>query len=118
MELSLLEVDISSNLSQLNDFINQFHNLVITEQLTVKTDAQGVLEVDAPISISEQQGNFVGKKILIIDRLIDNHRLILDKSLTKGLSILEEIHKIHPHYPSKIIEQLHDFKKISGKYIH
>lgn len=117
-ELSTIIQSINNQMEQLSMFINQFHELVISKQLTVTSDALGALMVDAPISLPDNEASLVGKRITILDNLINTRRDSLKESIHKGLSIYSEIKVVNPGFNSVILTKLSELHDISTKYIH
>jgi hypothetical protein len=117
-ELSTIIQSINNQMEQLSMFINQFHELVISKQLTVTSDALGALMVDAPISLPDNEASLVGKRITILDNLINTRRDSLKESIHKGLSIYSEIKAVNPGFNSVILTKLSELHDISTKYIH
>lgn len=117
-ELSTLILTIDHQLNQLSSFINQFHDLVIAKQLTVTSDAWGTLMVDAPISLPDHEASLVGKRVTILDNLINTRRESLRESIHKGLNIYNQIKTVNPSFNSVILTKLNELNEISGKYIH
>jgi hypothetical protein len=117
-ELSNLISSINVQLEQLSSFINQFHDLVISKQLTVTSDALGALMVDAPFSLPDNEASLVGRRITILDNLINTRRESLNDSIHQGLTIYSEIKKVNPSFNSVILTKLTELNDISSKYIH
>jgi hypothetical protein len=117
-ELSTIIHSINNQMEQLSIFINQFHDLVISKQLTVTSDALGALMVDAPVSLPDNEASLVGKRITILDNLINTRRDFIKESIHKGLSIYNEIKAVNPSFNSVILTKLSELHDISNKYIH
>lgn len=117
-ELSTIIQSINNQMEQLSMFINQFHELVISKQLTVTSDALGALMVDAPMSLSDHEASLVGKRITILDNLINTRRDSIKESIHKGLSIYSEIKSVNPGFNSVILTKLSELHDVSNKYIH
>jgi hypothetical protein len=117
-ELSTIIQSINNQMEQLSMFINQFHELVISKQLTVTSDALGALMVDAPISLPDNEASLVGKRITILDNLINTRRDSIKESIHKGLSIYSEIKAVNPGFNSVILTKLSELHDVSNKYIH
>lgn len=117
-ELSTIIQSINNQMEQLSMFINQFHELVISKQLTVTSDALGALMVDAPISLPDNEASLVGKRITILDNLINTRRDSIKESIHKGLNIYSEIKAVHPGFNSVILTKLSELHDVSSKYIH
>jgi hypothetical protein len=117
-ELSTLIQTINNQMEQLSSFINQFHELVVSKQLTVTSDALGALMVDAPVSLPDNEASLVGKRITILDNLINTRRDSLKESIHKGLGIYSEIKTVNPTFNSVILTKLNELHDISSKYIH
>lgn len=118
MELNTIIVNIDNELQQLLSFINQFHELVIAKQLTVTSDALGALMVDAPVTLPDNEASLVGRRITILDNLINTRRDSVKESIHQGLSIYSQIKTVNPSFNSVILTKLNELHDISGKYIH
>jgi hypothetical protein len=118
LELNTLLASIDLEMNQLSSFINQFHELLISKQLNVTSDASGMLMVDAPMSLPDSEASSVGKRVKILDTLINTRRDSIKESIHKGLTIYSEIKAIHPSFNSPILTKLHDLHGLSGRYAH
>jgi hypothetical protein len=117
-ELSSLISSINVQMEQLSSFIDQFHELVISKQLTVTGDALGTLMVDAPISLPDNEASLVGRRVTILDNLINTRRDSLKEDINKGLGIFNQIKAVNPSFNSVILTKLNELNNISSKYIH
>ena len=110
--------ELSRVLPQLNDFINQFDNQVITNNINVITDSSGNLSFQVPDTITEAKSKLITARMNLLDNLIHNH---LDKTeglIHKGICIEERIIDKDPEYETKLTTHISDFRKLRSSYRH
>jgi hypothetical protein len=110
--------ELSRLLPQLNDFLNQFNNQIITNNINVITDTAGNLSIQVPDTITEAKSKLISARINLLDNLIHNH---LDKSeelIHKGILVEEKIMNKDPEYDTKLTPFVSEFTKLKNSYRH
>ena len=69
---------------QLSSFINQFNNIVNTQNVNVITDASGNMSRYVPKNMPNDMADKLGNKVGIIDRLIGDRSSEIEKLLKEG----------------------------------
>lgn len=117
-DLTSLIIDITKLLPELSSYIERFHQTIVETGVNVSSDASDNLFLDAPSNISPSDLDKIGKKVSIIDRLINSHDCTLNDLFKRGSSIEESLKEINPRYKSQLIEHIDKFKEIRKTYIH
>ena len=117
-ELNVIILSINEQMGQLELFIKQFHELVNLKDLIITSDAMGTLMVDTPMSLPTDEASLAGKRVLILDNLINTRRESIKSSIDQGLSIYQEIKAINPRFNSLILTKINELNEISSKYNH
>src|SRR6185369_5906515 len=111
--------EIASNISvllpDLNKFINEFNNFMISNSLNVSFEADDSMAISAP-SAAHDKFHYFETKLKIIDRLVITHTNDIDSLIKKGLSLEQEIRKTDPTYTSQILDKVNEFKALKAKY--
>jgi hypothetical protein len=103
---------------QLENFIEQFNNVVKTFDVNVVTDTFGNMSVDVPTNMSDDQAYHVSKKLGVIDKLINNHGTSINELFNKGLEIEKNIRRTDPNYSSILTDKISQFKSLNSSYKH
>lgn len=103
---------------QLSDFISQFNNIVVTNNVNVITDAAGNMSLDVPNTMSDADLERISQRIGIIDRLITTRGIEIDELLQKSLKIEAKLKQQDPTFSSQILEKVNEFKKLNACYKH
>jgi xanthine dehydrogenase iron-sulfur cluster and FAD-binding subunit A len=102
---------INSLLPQLNEFINQFNTIIIENNINVITDAGGNMSIDAPIDMPDDKANSLGKRIGILDGLINTRSKEIN-------DLFQQAMKIDKQSDSVILTKLDEFTKLKNSYKH
>jgi hypothetical protein len=105
-------------MSQLTLFINQFNELVITNNINVVSDAAGNISIDVPSTMTEDLQNKLARRVGIIDRLITDRSSTLDELFRQGFDIENNIKKTDSKYTSVIAEKANAFNQMKNSYKH
>jgi len=118
MVITEIITEIDTLLPQLANFIGQFNSTVSQSGINVVTDAVGNMAIEIPDNMSQEEGNKVGTRIGIIDRLITTRGQDIGDLLQKGLSLETNIKMTDPNYVSQITDRLEELKKLNSSYKH
>lgn len=110
--------EISKLLPELSNYIDRFHQTLLESGVNVANDVQGNLSIDAPSTMSTSQLEQVGKKISIIDRLINTHDCTLKDLFQKGALLEESLKKENSSFSSPLLEYVNKYKDIRNSYNH
>ena len=117
-ELTEVTLKINELLPQLSDFINQFNNIILTNNINVITDVSGTMSLDVPGTMSDADAEKISKRISIIDRLITTRGQAINDLLQKGLGIEAKLRKDDINYTSQILDKVDEFKRLNASYKH
>ncbi len=117
-EFTEVMLKINELLPQFSDFISQFNNMVLTNNINVITDASGNMSLDVPGTMSDTDAETIGKRINIIDRLITLRAQEINDLLQKGLSLNAQLKKDDVNYTSEILDKVNEFKRLNASYKH
>ena len=115
-ELTQIVEMIDQLLPQLKNFIVQFNQVVATSGVNVVTDTGGNMSLDVPSSMSDETAEKIGKKLEIIDRLINTRGQEINTFLEKGLNLEKKLES--PEFKSKILEKVAEYEKLNKSYNH
>lgn len=118
LELNEIVSKLDILLPQLSEFIIQFNNFIVESNVNVITEADGALSLDVPASMSDDQAEFISKKVRIIDRLIITRSREIDDLLQTGSKLNEELKGQNSDFSSKILEKADAFKKLRDSHKH
>lgn len=125
LQSSLLLVDLSEIITKLDqlipqfsEFIGQFDNIVINNNINVITEVNGYLSVDVPSSMSDIEANRLSERIGILKRLITTCTEEIDTLLHKELDIETKLKEQNLKYTSQILEKVKEYEKYKSKYKH
>ena len=110
VELSEITLKINELLPQLSDFISQFHNIILTNNINVITDGGG--------NMSDTDAEKFSRRISIIDRLITTRGQEINDLLQKGLEIEGKLKKENVNYTSQILDKVNEFNRLNASYKH
>lgn len=110
--------NIDSLMPQLSLFINQFNEVVNTNDINVITDTAGNMSIDVLKDMSEETSNKIVTRVGIIDRLINERFSNLDELFKQGFEIEKNIKNDNVQYVSQIAEKAKAFKEIKQSYKH
>ena len=116
LELSQIVETIDQLLPQFKNFIVQFNQVVSTSGVNVVTDTAGNMSLDVPSSMPDDTAQQIGKKLDIIDRLINTRGQEINSFIEKGLNIEKKLES--PEFKSKILEKIAEYEKINKSYNH
>lgn len=117
-DLTELLLKVNELMPQLSDFISQFNNIVVTNNVNVITDAAGNMSLDVPNTMSDADLERISQRIGIIDRLITTRGIEIDELLQKSLKIEAKLKQQDPTFSSQILEKVNEFKKLNACYKH
>lgn len=118
VELTEVTLKINELLPQLSDFIDQFNNIILSNNINVITDTSGNMSLDVPGTMSDTQAEKISKRISIIDRLITTRGQEINDLLQKGLGIEAELKKDNVNYTSQILDKVNEFNRLNASYKH
>ena len=105
-------------LPQLNDFLHQFNNQIITNDINVITDTGGNLSIQVPDTVTEAKSKLISARVNLLDNLIHNHIEKTEDLLHKGISLEEKLMDKDPEYETKLTPYISEFRKLKGSYKH
>lgn len=112
-------IEVASNISEklpdLSNYINQFNEFLIANNLNVSFGANNDMIISAPGN-AHNKFAFFETKLKVIDRLILTFTSDIDSLVKKGLNIEEELRKTNPNYVSQILDKANEFKLLKAKY--
>jgi hypothetical protein len=115
-ELTQIVEMIDQLLPQLKNFIVQFNQVVATSGVNVVTDTGGNMSLDVPSSMPDETAEQIGKKLEIIDRLINTRGQEINTFIEKGLNLEKKLES--PEFKSKILEKVAEYEKLNKSYNH
>lgn len=118
VELTEITLKINELLPQLSDFIGQFHNIILTNNINVITDVGGNMSLDVPGNMSDTDAEKFSRRISIIDRLITTRGQEINDLLQKGLEIEGKLKKENLNYTSQILDKVNEFNRLNASYKH
>nr|QJQ34974.1 hypothetical protein [Fusarium redolens] len=118
VELTDITLKINELLPQLSDFISQFHNIILTNNINVITDGGGNMSLDVPGNMSDTDAEKFSRRISIIDRLITTRGQEINDLLQKGLEIEGKLKKENVNYTSQILDKVNEFNRLNASYKH
>jgi hypothetical protein len=110
------EIDII--LPQITNFINQFNNTILENNINIVTDTAANMFMDVPNSIPEAKADHLKKKLEIIDRLINTKSSEVEELLSKASNLESNLKKDNSQFQSKILEKLTEYNKLKSSYKH
>lgn len=109
--------EIAKLLPSLGNFIAQFNETIVSNNINVITDATGTMSVDAPASMSDQQLDIVSTRIGIIDRLVNTTGQSIDQQFRLAFSMKDSLkNDLTAH--NKLLAQVEQFKSLNNSYKH
>jgi ABC-type transporter Mla subunit MlaD len=118
VELDQILSQINILLPQLSEFLNQFNNIIAENNINVVTDSVGNMSIDAPNSMSDEQTQFVSKKVGVVDRLINTRGEQINQLLEEGMKKDNALKSANPKHHSVILEKLAEFNRLKDSYKH
>jgi hypothetical protein len=118
VELTEITLKVNELLPQLSDFISQFNNIILTNNINVITDAGGNMSLDVPGTMPDTDAERISRRISIIDRLITTRCQEINDLLQKGLAIEAKLSKDKVNYTSQILDKVNEFKRLNASYKH
>jgi hypothetical protein len=118
VDLSEIVIKVNELIPQLSNFIYQFNNIVVENSINVITDTNGNMSLDVPSSMPDSKAEELSKRISIIDRLITTRGQEIDTLLHKGIEIETRLKGQNPEFTSKILDKVHEFKRLNQSYKH
>lgn len=109
---------VNELLPQLSDFISQFHNTILTNNINVITDVSGNMSIDVPGTMSDMDAEKISKKLNILDRLISVRTLEINNLLQDGLVLESNFKKDNVNYTSQILDKVKELEKLTASYKH
>ena len=110
--------ELARLLPQLNDFVNQFNNQIVTYDINVITDTSGNLSIQVPDTVTEAKGKLISARVNLIDNLIHNHIDKTEDLLHKGITLEEKLIDKDPDYETKLTPYVSEFRKLKSSYKH
>jgi hypothetical protein len=110
--------ELSRLLPQLNDFINQFNNQIITNNINVITDTAGNLSIEVPDTITEAKSKLISSRVSLLDNLIQNHLEKSEGLIHEGILAEEKLMDKEPEYETKLTPFVSEFNKLRSSYRH
>ena len=117
-QLAEITSQISQIMPQFSDFIDQFHQIVLSKNINVISDPFGNMSLDVPGDMPDAEGEKLGKKISVIDRLIKTRGVEINDLLQKGFGLETKIKMENPNYTSQILDKANEFEKLKNSYNH
>lgn len=117
-ELTEVTLKINELLPQLSDFIGQFNNIILANNINVITDVNGNMSLDVPSTMSDTDAEKISKRISIIDRLITTRGQEINDLLQKGLGLEAKFKKDNVNYTSQILDKVNEFNRLNASYKH
>lgn len=108
--------ELNNLVPEITNYINQFNSIISENNLNVITDVQGNLMVDAPSNLSDQACDYFGKKVGVIDRIINSKLDEADKLIEQGNAMQKEIK--NSNHSSQIQAKLKELNQLKNKYGH
>ena len=87
-----------------------------TSGVNVVTDTGGNMSLDVPSSMPDETAEQIGKKLEIIDRLINTRGQEINAFIEKGLNLEKKLES--PEFKSKILEKVAEYEKLNKSYNH
>ena len=109
---------INELLPQLSDFISQFHNTILTNNINVITDVSGNMSIDVPGTMSDIDAEKISKKLNILDRVISVRTLEINNLLQDGLVLESNFKKDNVNYTSQILDKVKEVERLTASYKH
>jgi len=117
-ELLNLVLQIDAILPQMNDFLNQFHTIILENNINIVTDTESNMFMDIPSNVSEEKTKYLKKKLEILDRLIYTRGDQLEELFEKGSNMESVLRKENPQFKSVILDKLTEYNKLKSSYKH
>lgn len=109
-------LQLDSLIPEISGFIAQFNSLIQDNSLNVITDVQGNLMVDAPGDMSDKDSEFFGKKVGVLDRIINCKLDEADKLIEQGKAMEKEIK--NSKESSQVLAKINELKGLKKQYGH
>jgi hypothetical protein len=114
----LLEIvsEINALLPQFSGFIDEFNNVLLTNNINVVLDAQHHMALDVPKTMSRPNASYFSLRIGVIDNLILTRCGEIESLIEQGYNIENELKKKDSNYSSLILDKANEFKILKASY--
>lgn len=116
--LNAIVLELGKLLPQLDTFISNWNETIITFNINVITDGTGELSLEVPSNMDDDTISTCRKKIGVLDSLIRDRFENVNSIINKGYLIEADIKKTNVDFESRLVEQSKILKELQNSFKH
>lgn len=116
VDLTTIVCKLEHLMPLVDSWIANFTETIITNSVNITITASHEMIADVPKEMPEDVGQLLGRRIMVLDRLINTQLEEGTDLIKKGFALEEQILKENPNYTSQILDKARAFDEIKAKY--